>query len=599
MTRVFAGLRYIVVDELHAFIGTERGRQLQSLMQRVEFAVGHRVQRIALSATLGDVALASEFLRPGNGDNVVVLESQNLTHEIRLQVKGYLNADRDPQPEPTGASINDTATEGIVEVSRDLYRTLRGGRHLAFANSRRTVESLADLLRRLCERDRVPNEFFPHHGNLSKELRYDAELRLREGHRPATIIATTTLELGIDVGSVETIAQIGVPPSVASMRQRLGRSGRKEGTPSVLRVYIQEPVITGESPPTDLIRANVVQTVAMVRLLILKWNEPPIEESLHLSTLVQQTLSIVAQYGGSTAQAMWEILCETGPFKSIDKPMFARLLRSLASHDLITQMHDGTIVLGLSGERLVNHYDFYAAFTTLDEYRVVSRGTTLGSLPISHPLMPGEFLIFAGRRWTIVEVDQERRVIDVEPSVGGRVPKFNGNGVLVHDHVRREMWRVYCDTDRPPYLDTTAADLLTEGRSWFNRLGLAHRQLLTDGEDSLLFPWAGDRILNTIVIMLTRRGLRAASDGPTIRVVSRSVEEVQANVKDIIGYGDVTAAELAFDVANKIQQKHHRFLSEELLSEDYASESLDVPGALRVLRQISSFAGDAATFWSA
>ena len=94
-----------------------------------------------------------------------------------------------------------------------------------------TVELLAARLRDLCEAAGVPNEFLPHHGNLSRELREDAEAALRDPSRPATAVATTTLEMGIDIGSVHSVAQVGAPPSVAALRQRLGRSGRRRASP--------------------------------------------------------------------------------------------------------------------------------------------------------------------------------------------------------------------------------------------------------------------------------------------------------------------------------------------------------------------------------
>ena len=154
-----------------------------------------------------------------------------------------------------GGSVERMATGDDLEVSRHLYETLRGGTHLVFANRRAEVERFADLLRRQAARAHLPNEFWPHHGSLSREIREEAEARLR-GARPATVVATTTLELGIDIGSVDSIAQIGTPGSVASLRQRLGRSGRRAGAPSVIRIYVQEDEIGGNTAPQDLARAS-------------------------------------------------------------------------------------------------------------------------------------------------------------------------------------------------------------------------------------------------------------------------------------------------------------------------------------------------------
>ena len=325
------------------------------------------------------------------------------------------------------------------------------------------MERFADLLRRRAERASLPNEFWPHHGNLSREIREEAEERL-QGTRPTTVVATTTLELGIDIGSVDSTAQIGAPGSVASLKQRLGRSGRQAGAPSVIRIYVQEKEIGENTPPQDQLRGALVQTVAMIRLLIDRWVEPPPPAALHLSTLVQQVLSLTAQHGGFRAADAYRALCSSGPFDTVDQSIFAQLLRDLASHELLSQTHDGTMVLDLSGERLVNHYDFYAAFMAPDEWRLLAKGRTLGTLPVTFPLAPDLFLIFAGRRWRIVDVNEERHEVDLEPAPGGVPPIFGGSGAMIHDRVREEMRRVYEDDGVPVFLDATGRELLAEGR---------------------------------------------------------------------------------------------------------------------------------------
>lgn len=127
------------------------------------------------------------------------------------------------------------------------------------------MEYYADQLRLLCEQAAAPNEFWPHHGSLSKELREQTEAALKQKERPATAICTSTLELGIDIGSVKSVVQIGPPPSVASLRQRLGRSGRRKGEPAILRGYALERPLSLDSPLSDRLREGLVQSVAMVK----------------------------------------------------------------------------------------------------------------------------------------------------------------------------------------------------------------------------------------------------------------------------------------------------------------------------------------------
>ena len=594
--RLVEALRYIVVDELHAFVGTERGRQLQSLMHRVDVAAKRRVPRIALSATLGDLDLASEFLLPRHGSEVERITSSALGREVKMQVRGYRITR--PQMEESAAAAAERAgtlvqleqmlTGDHLEISRHLYEILRGGTHLIFANSRVEVERFADLLRRQADRARLPNEFWPHHGSLSREIREESEERL-QGTQPATVVATTTLELGIDIGAVDSIAQIGAPGSVASLKQRLGRSGRQADAPSVIRIYVQEKEIGENTPPQDQLRASLVQTVAMIRLLASRWVESPPPAALHLSTLVQQVLSLTAQHGGFRAADAYRALCSSGPFDSVDESTFAQLLRDLASHELLSQTHDGTLVLDLAGERLVNHYDFYSAFTSPDEWRLLANGRALGTLPITFPLASGLFLIFAGRRWRVVSVREERHEVDLEPARGGIPPHFGGSGAMIDDRVRDEMRSVYEGNDIPVFLDATGRELLAEGRRAFRRFGLGERPFLHHGRHTLLFPWAGDRIMHTLALQLRARRVAVALEGLAILARDTTPLELHAHITALAAAGVPDTGMLAASVENKRTEKHHVFLSEKLLSADYASSQLDSEGAWRTAVRLSAF----------
>ena len=236
----------------------------------------------------------------------------------------------------------------------------------------------------------LPNEFFPHHASLSREHRDFIEKRLKGGNLPVTAICTSTLELGIDIGDVACVGQIGAPWSVAALRQRLGRSGRRAGQPAVLRMYAIEPETDGDSHPVDTLHLRLIRSVAMTELLVEGWCEPPRREALHLPTLTHQILSIIAERGGASARRLYATLCDRGPFRSVDPSLFARLLRQLGDLEtaLIEQAADGTLLPGREGERLVEHYSFFAVFHTPQEFRVVHDVKTLGTIPVSVPLVP-------------------------------------------------------------------------------------------------------------------------------------------------------------------------------------------------------------------
>ncbi len=585
---IFRDLKYIVVDELHSFIGNERGRQLQALLHRIEALLKRRVRRIALSATLGDMGLAASFLRPADPAGTEIIVSSDDEQEIQLQVRGYVQ--REDHHDTPGANTEDSkAVEPAgdqIAIAEHLFRVLRGTSNLIFTNTRQAVEGYADLLHRLSERARVPNEFLPHHGSISKEIREDVEARLKDKSAPLSVVCTSTLELGIDIGSMASIAQIGVPFSVASMRQRLGRSGRR-GDPAVLRLYVQEQELRPDSPLQDTLRPHIVQAVAMVQLLIQKWYEPPRLGALHLSTAIQQILSMIAQHGGAHAQDIWRCMCQTGPFAEVDQEMFTRLLRSLAAHELITQTSDGTLLLDLAGERIVNHYAFYAAFTTPEEFRLIADGKQIGSLPITSPIDAGTFMIFAGRRWLVASVDMAHKVIDLKAAAGGRAPNFAGSGGWVDDRIREEMLKVYTSSDVPVYLDPMARSLLVEGRKYFQGLNLGERSVIAHGQDTLLFPWKGDRVVTTLVLQLRAADLDVTRDGLALTITGKGPEEVIGLLKALIEKGPPDPIALAATVETKVKEKHDRFLDDDLLNADYASHHLDCPGAWEAIRRMT------------
>lgn len=578
---LFGDLKNVVVDELHAFIGGERGMQLQSLLYRLDLIHRKFVPRVALSATLGDIRAAAEFLRPGCGEEAVCIEETGAGRELRILQKGY----RRKPPSLHAGADSDEELGDLVDIGRHLFGALRGSHNLIFANSRTNVEAVADILRRLCEQERVPNEFLPHHGSLSKEFREHAEGTLKQKSKPATIVATTTLEMGIDVGAVRSIAQIGNPPSVASMQQRMGRSGREEGEPAILRVYIAEEDGGPDLSIQDSLRAQTVQSIAMVQLMLDGKIEPPDVQPLHLSTLVQQLLAVIAQHGGVRAAEAWSVLCQHGPFRLADKSHFAALLRSLGEHELITQMGDGLLVLGVEGERIVDHYDFYAAFFAPEEFEIVHASRSLGSLPITKPVTPDSHIIFTGRRWEVVDVDVEAKVISVRPSPGGRPPMFDGAGPAVHGSVRQQMRKVYQSDGVPRFADATSQALLSEGRERFASLELGKRYFVEQGSSCRLFPWCGDRVMATLELLISCRGVGVVNEGITLHARC-SEAELKYQLRGLLQDGLPTGHELASDVVNKVIGKYDHFLPEDLQNLNFASFALDMEGAAAILSRL-------------
>jgi ATP-dependent helicase Lhr and Lhr-like helicase len=425
----------------------------------------------------------------------------------------------------------------------------------------------------------VPEEFFAHHGNLSKEHREDAERRMKDRSRPASIVCTTTLELGIDVGDIEMVAQLGPGHSVSGMRQRLGRSGRRPGQSAVMRVYVTEMELADSLHPMDALRAATIQTIAMLRLMRRGWNEPSIASQLNLSTLLHQIMALIGQHGGATAAQIRDVLLKSGTFSSVDISMMVKLLRRMGDPEvgLLEQAADGLLLPGPAGERLLESRDIFSVFMSPEEYNVVTdAGRMVGKIPGDNPLTPGGLLMLAGRRWKILEVDSKRRELSVRPASGGKPPIFGGEPRLPAEGVVKEMRAVWEDFDIPPYLDPVAKELLVQGRITYDRLGLRNSSIARHDGQLLLFPWVGEHRSKALAVALISAGLAPEVLGVAISLPGHQEAQLVAALAELANGSPPDPAVLAALVANKAVDKFDPLVGSDLLTAVWVKDRLDI-----------------------
>lgn len=577
--RLFGGADFIVVDELHAFLQGPRGLHVASLLKRIDTMGKKPARRIGLSATIGDMQQAKAWLRPSDPERVKLLEAKAGAPELKLQVRGYVEPpDLDDPDHAEGATQDTQAPRRIaLDVICDhLFGVMRGENNLIFGGSRRTVESAADRLRRRCEKAGVPNEFFPHHGSLSKVLREDLEIRLKDGGLPTTAVCTSTLELGVDIGSVKSVAQIGAPRSLSSLRQRLGRTGRRPGMPSVLRVYVREPYIGIKSSILDQLRPNTIRSVAVVRLLLAGFVEPAAPSPETASTLIHQVLSVIAERGGIRPKSLFDLLCGPGPFSSIDPSDFAQLLRHLGSAEvrMIEQAPDGVLMLGPEGEKIVQSRGFFAVFESADEWRLTAGGRTLGTLPISFPVHKDSLVIFAGQRWIVLDVDDAGKVLSVAPHPGGMVPRFEpSSGEPAHDRLLGEMRAVYLGNDVPEYLDAAAQELLAEGRDTFRGLDLDRRSIIQEDRDLHLFVWRGSQTTAVFSAALGMAGLECGVHDLGVTLSKTTPEQMMPILEKLGSLSALDPMDVAAFVKNVRAGKFQDFVPETLAQKQWALQN--------------------------
>lgn len=584
--RMYAFLRFIVIDELHAFLDGVRGMHLQSLLARLRIARDGNPRFFGLSATIGDFEPAKVFICPTDTASVRVIEDPSQQKDLRVGLKAYYDGE-EKNDQSEDAKVPDDPKMGLWAIASDVAKRFKTESNLIFCNSRRQTELLADKINQIARTENWPrNPFMLHHGSLSRELREDTETELKSGH-PVTAICTSTLEMGIDIGSVKTIGQVGPTWSVASLVQRLGRSGRKDGETQTLRMYTLDELPNQNSSLTRRLHTELVRAIALLELHRAKWLEPPNFERFHFSTCVHQIFSVLRQTGGAAAVRLFDVLCKRGAFRRITSAQFGELLRGLAQKQLIEQVPTGDLILAPLGERIVESRDFYAAFASRIEFRVEHRGEQIGVLAEDCIPPVGEFLLFGGRRWFVEQIDKGAKCVQVIPARGWKPPRFNGDFGGLHAIVMTQMKRVLSEVSVYPYLNHDSELLLDRARKAFAFSGLASSDCLNSIDSIQWFPWAGSNVHTTLELCAKVDGLDVTSDGFCLYYRKCNTQDF-LNHRRRIADGKFKSDELVSKHIHIERDRFDEFVPRDLLETAYAEESLDLNGAARAASNAST-----------
>ena len=287
--RLFGSLRYVVIDEIHSMIGADRGNQVLCLLSRIARLIGYHPRRVGLSATVGDLRLTADWLGAGSGRETIAPVPPRVPLKWRLGLEHfYIQNDSERQTaDPDIATAPDEDRGGRARLDPGyefLYDATYGSKALVFSNSREETEYVTATLRQIARARGDDDVFLIHHGNLSASLREDAEAKMKdESVRRAVTCATVTMELGIDIGKLDRVAQIGSPPTVAGFLQRLGRSGRRGSPPEMVMVYREDTPLPN-APLPEIIPWDLLRGVAIIDLYSTeRFIEPPRVKKMPLS----------------------------------------------------------------------------------------------------------------------------------------------------------------------------------------------------------------------------------------------------------------------------------------------------------------------------
>ncbi|WP_226347223.1 DEAD/DEAH box helicase [Agilicoccus flavus] len=456
----FSGVRAVVVDEVHAFAGDDRGWHLLAVLERVAALAGRPLQRVGCSATVGNAR-----------DLLAWLQGSNRAREVVATVVAPVTPGAvDPE---VGLDFVGTVPNAATVVAQ-LHQ---GEKRLVFADSRRTVEQMSVALRD------NGTETFVSHSSLSLDERRRAEAAFAEA-RDCVIVSTSTLELGIDVGDLDRVLQLGSPRTVASFLQRLGRTGRRPGTS-------RNTLFLGLTDD-DFLRACG---------LLLLWSEGFVEAveppAAPLHIVGQQILGLALQRGTIARGDAWDLL---SPLALATRSKYDEVMAHLIETGFLDV--DGDVLfIGPESERRFGrrHFlDLMAVFLAAPEVKILNGREEVGSVdPIALTMKRNgpRVIALGGRSWLVTYIDWKRHRAYVEPVEGGGQVQWSSPPVALSPQLCDAMRRVLLgETPVRVSLSRRATDrLATLRRDRRHQVDELSRVIVEDSGRVRWWTWAGLR----------------------------------------------------------------------------------------------------------
>lgn len=577
--RLFSDLRFIIIDEIHALMGVDRGLQVMCLLARLEKLASCNPRRIGLSATLNDYAPALQFLSSGSQRCAIAVGINAHKRTISLCAESFLL----PQEEEKADAV-------LAEYNQFLYDNCHKKKCLIFTNSRGGAEEVIASMKNLAAKGQDRDIFYVHHGSVSAALRHEAETALRDHQGPTVAAATLTLELGIDIGDLDSTIQIGAPYSCASFVQRLGRSGRRTGKSQMMFVDLFEE---SHKNPFDALPWNLLRAIAIIELYLKdRWVEPFTLKEKPFSLLAHQTLSTLMTYGEMAPSTLAKNVLTLPAFSGVTQEEYRLLLQNMIAEDYLQRVETGGIISGLKGERIANHYSFYAVFQDEQAYHVHSQTGEIGTLDNCPSV--DEVFVLAGRCWKVQSVDEERKIIYVQLVKNNRIPAWSGSGGDIHTRVVARMKEVLHEDVIYPYLQLGAVAILTQARKFVRESNLLNADMIPIDEHSFyLCPWIGTKELTTIKALLSNglqgelmvysvigsRHYLQVTTGLSVADFAKKTRQLNVDIHcpDLV---------LPMDFAPKID-KYDPMVPNILLRKAALYNQFDVPAALEYLKNVS------------
>ncbi len=582
ISRLFGGLRYIVIDEIHALIGQDRGNQVLCLLARLSRLIQHCPRRIGLSATLGDLTLAAEWLSAGSGRDTSAPLTPKTPLKWRLGLEHfYIQNQNENQKDGQNAALNG-GKAGIDAGYEFLYDAVYGKKALVFSNSREETEYVTATLRQIAKKRSDKDVFLIHHGNLSASLREDAELKMKDdASEPIVTCATVTMELGIDIGKLERVCQVGSPTTVSGFLQRIGRSGRRGSPPEMIMVYREESPLPN-APLPEIIPWELLRGIAIIDLYSgERFIEPPKIRKMPLSLAFHQTLSTIMSAGELTPKSLAERVLTLPPLREISREDYRALIVSMINSDYLEMTESKGLIIGLAGERIVNSFKFYAVFKDSEDYTVRCDSEEIGT--ITNPIPKGDRFALAGRVWEVLEIDMPRKLIFVKRVDGKMEISWPGDSGEIHTRLLLAMRDVLLGDKSYSYLGDNAKERLENARAVAQNSRMNENTVVfLGGQSYVFFPWLGTRSFRTMKRIMHKYckefGISdIQSEGCCYITFKASLDAGNnfiRNLKNIVTRDGIDTETLVSDGECPVFDKFDEYIPPELLRKAYATDRL-------------------------
>lgn len=562
---LFHELRFVVIDEVHAFMASERGAQLLCCLQRLELLAKCDPRRIGLSATISDPEAAGRWLSADTGRKThIIRDPRTSDRDVKISLH------RIPAAENDGTERK----RAITRYYKDLYREVRDRNCIVFVNSRSDAETTGRSLKKIAGLEGREDTIHVHHGSISKEYRSAAEDRLKSSSSKDTVVATVTLELGIDVGGLDTVVQIEPPYTCSSLVQRMGRSGRRGGAQTMTVMCLEDP--TRWWTDVEGINMELVKAIAMTELAVGEsWTETPSVEHLPYGLLYHQTMEHMKSGIGARFSALSSEVLSMYPFRDISKEDYKDLLVRMVALDQLERMPDGTLLIGGKGEKEVFGRDFCSVFSVKKEIDVRCDGKVVGSIQEMPEV--GEPIQLAGHVWEVTDVKAKEMTVDVIQSDGTACNPWRSGTPPIDTRIMRKMLEVLTSDLSYPYLDEAASERLEECRKV--AAGKRLTSLFSENEDGSLRmrPWLG-----TIHFETLRRIVRDVDGVQSIYAFQPYFMDIRGDVtdSDILDAVDAYLADpcpesLVRDEDKLRFGKYDKYVPDHLLIKAFARDRLD------------------------